>query len=278
MMHSALLLLFLSVALAADDEPATGGGPVHRRSRRSLQNFRTLMQCYQPWISIGAYMDYGCYCGVGGKGIPLDETDMCCYVHDQCYTKVEQQFSTGYLTGRHTYFSNYAYTCTENGTGVCHADKNDAFLQTLCECDRVAAECFLRQRHTFSPAIFNVDQELCCSIPNTACNVHDAPHILMRLYDCDRSVDQDRCCNDKGYNSEYYACCGSRLVPKSSRRASKQLACCHNRTYDKRRKLCCYGSLHRAGAHIRCCGDTGGIIDVRSRRCENGTSLPIGIL
>nr|XP_020636900.1 uncharacterized protein LOC110072694 [Pogona vitticeps] len=37
------------------------------------------------------YSSYGCYCGLGGKGTPLDETDRCCYDHDRCYDRVDAE-------------------------------------------------------------------------------------------------------------------------------------------------------------------------------------------
>nr|P59068.1 RecName: Full=Phospholipase A2 superbin b; Short=svPLA2; AltName: Full=Phosphatidylcholine 2-acylhydrolase [Austrelaps superbus] len=54
----------------------------------NLYQFKNMIQCAnrgsRHWL---AYADYGCYCGWGGSGTPVDELDRCCKTHDDCYTE-----------------------------------------------------------------------------------------------------------------------------------------------------------------------------------------------
>ena len=261
------LFVLLTAALADEELDA----PIHKRSKRSLYTFNNLIRCYFADVSVSLYFDYGCYCGKGGYGIPLDETDMCCYVHDQCYGQVYNKYLLDDYSYQ-LYTTSYDFTCA-NKIGHCNATKNGDFQQALCECDRVAAECFMRNRNTFSLALKDVDQEDCCKVPNTDCGVQGAPHIPMRLYGCSRSGSQDMCCGSKGYNSDHYFCCGSQLYKKLPESSSKQLSCCYNKLYDVNNSLCCRGTLHQGGDSIECCGAAGAVVDLRNQICKNGTAV-----
>ncbi|XP_068018940.1 LOW QUALITY PROTEIN: basic phospholipase A2 sphenotoxin subunit B-like [Melanerpes formicivorus] len=78
------------------------------------------------------YSSYGCYCGLGGRGTPLDATDRCCQLHDQCYSSLcrwyhcnamAQTYSFSWLGGHPT--------CNEESWCSHHS----------CECDLSLALC-----------------------------------------------------------------------------------------------------------------------------------------
>lgn len=45
------------------------------RTHRNLYQFHSMIDCATN-LSSSYYYDYGCYCGYGGAGMPVDETDL----------------------------------------------------------------------------------------------------------------------------------------------------------------------------------------------------------
>jgi len=126
------------------------------RNKRSIIDFIMAIQCYNKDVNVwGTYGDYGCFCGRGGAGTPLDETDECCKIHDQCWED----------TGLSTWYSlsyGYDYEC-KNGNFICQSE--DEGLKALCDCDRAAAICFAKNYHTYKPQFFNVHNPTYCHNP-----------------------------------------------------------------------------------------------------------------
>ena len=63
------------------------------RSKRSLRNFGDMIACGVPqatglFSAARRYNGYGCWCGSGGMGMPVDAIDRCCQVHDACYDAI----------------------------------------------------------------------------------------------------------------------------------------------------------------------------------------------
>ncbi|KAK7896397.1 hypothetical protein WMY93_021722 [Mugilogobius chulae] len=111
---------------------------------RALNQFRNMILCLLPdsWPLLD-YADYGCYCGKGGSGTPVDELDKCCQVHDQCYSDA-MQHDDCWPVFDNPYTEIYSYSCDESQRKLSCLSDNNACEMFICECDRLAAECFAR--------------------------------------------------------------------------------------------------------------------------------------
>ncbi|XP_006031547.1 phospholipase A2, membrane associated-like [Alligator sinensis] len=84
-----------------------------------------------------SYNGYGCFCGLGGKGTPVDATDRCCYAHDCCYRRAKQRGCKNPVT---TSYNHRIITCL---------DASNSCKREFCDCDRAAALCFKRTLSTY---------------------------------------------------------------------------------------------------------------------------------
>ncbi|XP_047426098.1 phospholipase A2-like [Mugil cephalus] len=130
-LHTLLLLAVgLSVAQSLDS--------------KALHQFREMILCVMPDSKpLFDYADYGCYCGLGGSGTPVDDLDRCCQVHDQCYSDA-MQHSECFPIFDNPYTEYYYHTCDTANKRITCTSKNDKCEMFICECDRKAAECFGR--------------------------------------------------------------------------------------------------------------------------------------
>jgi len=79
---------------------------------------------------------YGCWCGPGGSGSPVDGTDRCCHRHDLCYDVIIAKHS---LSPYRTQYNYKNKTCT---------DAVGTMLHDICSCDKALALCL--SRNTFN--------------------------------------------------------------------------------------------------------------------------------
>ncbi|XP_060943049.1 phospholipase A2-like [Limanda limanda] len=134
-------------------------GPRAPIQRRALNQFRTEIQCLMSDSSpVLDYYDYGCYCGYGGSGTPVDELDRCCQVHDKCYGDAMQHNACWPIIDN-PYTEFYAYRCAKQSKMITCGKNNDACEMFICECDGKAAECFARS--PYNPENKRLPSERC---------------------------------------------------------------------------------------------------------------------
>ncbi|XP_062997465.1 phospholipase A2, minor isoenzyme-like [Elgaria multicarinata webbii] len=128
------------------------------RVPRALWELRTMIECTIPGSSpYTEFNDYGCWCGFGGSGTPVDGVDKCCRAHDKCYD------ASANIPHCHSLFSNsyiksYNYKC-EGKNVICESD-NNACQMHVCGCDRNLAICL--SKAVYHPQYKDMNKKLYC--------------------------------------------------------------------------------------------------------------------
>ncbi|XP_006815718.2 basic phospholipase A2 RVV-VD-like [Saccoglossus kowalevskii] len=114
------------------------------------------------WVD--SYKGYGCFCGYGGEGTPIDATDECCEAHDSCYEKTNCRQIYKYIV-------MYEYDTKNCGTNeaeiVCKtADEyRDDYIASckaaLCLCDAEIAKCFANNLDSYNKNYRRYSQSHC---------------------------------------------------------------------------------------------------------------------
>uniref|UniRef100_A0A7M4EXU3 Otoconin 90 n=1 Tax=Crocodylus porosus TaxID=8502 RepID=A0A7M4EXU3_CROPO len=103
----------------------------------ALLNFVNKMKCVTG-LCPRDFEDYGCSCRFEMEGLPVDETDSCCFQHRKCYEEAVEMECMWDPAKISTDFS----CLTKNLT--CRS--GDPCEQLLCNCDKAAIECFVHSR------------------------------------------------------------------------------------------------------------------------------------
>uniref|UniRef100_A0A8C3W5V6 Phospholipase A2 n=1 Tax=Catagonus wagneri TaxID=51154 RepID=A0A8C3W5V6_9CETA len=106
----------------------------------NLLNFRNMIKLKTGRAPVPSYGFYGCYCGLGSRGAPKDETDWCCARHDCCYKKLKER-------GCGTMLLSYKFAFRR---GQIFCERQEYCRSALCECDKAAADCFARNQNTYN--------------------------------------------------------------------------------------------------------------------------------
>ncbi|CAH2324584.1 phospholipase A2 [Pelobates cultripes] len=123
---------------------------------RNLLQFHSIIRCTIPGSKpILDYNQYGCYCGVGGSGTPVDDLDICCKIHDNCYGDSKKIEECKFILDN-PYMEFYSYSCKDHSV-TCNSDNNKCEMH-ICECDRKAALCFSKASYNETNKDLDKDQ------------------------------------------------------------------------------------------------------------------------
>nr|ACY68712.1 phospholipase A2 isoform 3 [Parasuta nigriceps] len=145
-MYPAHLLVLLAVCVSLLGAARIPPQPLN------LYQFKNMIQCANhgrrpTWH----YMDYGCYCGPGGSGTPIDDLDRCCKTHDDCYAKAETSQCNPKL-------QIYIWQCGSDGP---QCDNSETGCKSsVCACDAAAAKCFAEA--PYNDANWDINTETPC--------------------------------------------------------------------------------------------------------------------
>nr|XP_058940172.1 basic phospholipase A2 homolog 1-like [Pocillopora verrucosa] len=123
----------------------------HARSRRNLIQFYKMIDCATSNDPL-KYNHYGCYCGLGGEGTPVDGLDRCCQTHDACYRRINRDKLCTFP------WNIYTKVYKREGCAEC-APSNDKCQLAICRCDSDAVKCFARNK--IDPQYENYPQSKC---------------------------------------------------------------------------------------------------------------------
>ncbi|XP_027523847.1 phospholipase A2, membrane associated-like isoform X1 [Corapipo altera] len=88
-----------------------------------------------------SYSWYGCFCGIGGRGTPVDPTDRCCQAHDCCYRRVREGKCSPLITP-YTFATDDRHITCSNTQSWCERE--------TCLCDKAVALCFASTLPSYS--------------------------------------------------------------------------------------------------------------------------------
>uniref|UniRef100_A0A493TJB9 Phospholipase A2 n=1 Tax=Anas platyrhynchos platyrhynchos TaxID=8840 RepID=A0A493TJB9_ANAPP len=112
-------------------------------ARGSVLELERMIKAVTGKSALLSYSWYGCFCGIGGRGTPVDATDSCCRAHDCCYRRLRESKCSPLITP-------YQFEVTD-GDITCGNEQSWCKRET-CLCDKAVASCFAGTLPSYNPS------------------------------------------------------------------------------------------------------------------------------
>ncbi|VDP33651.1 unnamed protein product [Soboliphyme baturini] len=96
------------------------------RPKRWLKDFAGVIKCVTGRNALD-YNGYGCWCGMGGHGTPVDAIDRCCQQHDHCYDMLAKKDCAIYVTPYNWNCVNHDIRCAGELPNNVYSSLNEKF-------------------------------------------------------------------------------------------------------------------------------------------------------
>uniref|UniRef100_A0A8C5SRP4 Phospholipase A2-like central domain-containing protein n=1 Tax=Laticauda laticaudata TaxID=8630 RepID=A0A8C5SRP4_LATLA len=111
-----------------------------------------MIQLSTVTYGLANFTNYGCHCGPGTQGLPIDAIDRCCHSHDCCYNKAEMYGCNPKVLNYRFYAQRDKVKCVKS---------RDRCEKMVCECDQKAASCFQKHLFMYNPQFRNLPAANC---------------------------------------------------------------------------------------------------------------------
>ncbi|XP_049628473.1 putative inactive group IIC secretory phospholipase A2 [Suncus etruscus] len=131
----------------------------------SFWQFQRMVKQVTGRSAFFSYYGYGCYCGLGGRGTPVDNTDNQSPASPSQYEKLKQGGCQPMLNSYHFYVTNGSVLCK------CAFSSNTGCLCGLraCECDKQSVYCFRENLLTYKRSFTQFSRRPYCGSKRFQC-------------------------------------------------------------------------------------------------------------
>nr|XP_017515636.2 otoconin-90 [Manis javanica] len=185
-------------------------GPHFTWLQAVFTSFPTLLQFVNGMKCVAGlcprdFEDYGCACRFEMEGLPVDDSDSCCFQHRQCYEEAAEMDCLQDPAKLSTDVNCISKTIT--------CESRDACEHLLCSCNKAAIDCLAQTR--INSSLNLLDPSFCLVQPPETTSRQEVPTLLPRAVPVE-PTDPSLSGEEPGQNQEDTEAAGATPPPASA--------------------------------------------------------------